>query len=285
MRLNWGARVHRHRSAEGSGRSCACLRLRGGEGGCRVVSAAVRERLQNIISTALSRKSVSSTCRDDVFELPCVCAGMWTNQEPCHIDVPKRHLNRASRQIRFERTSKRRFRTVLMRANAKPCPHPRGENPSCGARRYAPHTRPCLFRAHAHPVARRATHTQGRYGPRIAVGPPCISISISCSQPQKLENGACAACRCPVIYILALRSAGTSIGMSSNGRTADSGSVNGGSTPSIPANVCPLQSSWPVRLAVQDAALSRRRSPVRIWYGLPRASGTLRVPYIYGPFV
>ena len=26
---------------------------------------------------------------------------------------------------------------------------------------------------------------------------------------------------------------------------------------------------WPVRLAVQDAALSRRRSPVRIWYGLP----------------
>ena len=32
-------------------------------------------------------------------------------------------------------------------------------------------------------------------------------------------------------------------GMSSNGRTADSGSVNGGSTPSIPA-------IWPVRLAV-----------------------------------
>ena len=59
------------------------------------------------------------------------------------------------------------------------------------------------------------------------------------------------------------------IGMSSNGRTADSGSVNGGSTPSIPANVCPLQSSRPVRLAVQDAALSRRRSPVRIRYGLP----------------
>ena len=28
--------------------------------------------------------------------------------------------------------------------------------------------------------------------------------------------------------------------------------------------------AWPVRLAVQDAALSRRRSPVRIWYGLPR---------------
>ena len=27
---------------------------------------------------------------------------------------------------------------------------------------------------------------------------------------------------------------------------------------------------WPVRLAVQDAALSRRRSPVRIRYGLPR---------------
>ena len=101
-----------------------------------------------------------------------------------------------------------------------------------------------------------------------------------------------------------------SIGMSFNGRTADSGSVNGGSTPSIPA-IClsskhlarsssgsgrrPLKAEitssnlvratmissehlgsvgfgpyiWPVRLAVQDAALSRRRSPVRIWYGLP----------------
>ena len=29
---------------------------------------------------------------------------------------------------------------------------------------------------------------------------------------------------------------------------------------------------WPVRLAVQDAALSRRRSPVRIRYGLPNFS-------------
>ena len=31
-----------------------------------------------------------------------------------------------------------------------------------------------------------------------------------------------------------------------------------------------INRAWPVRLAVQDAALSRRRSPVRIWYGLPR---------------
>ena len=101
--------------------------------------------------------------------------------------------------------------------------------------------------------------------------------------------------------------------MSSNGRTADSGSVNGGSTPSIPAirlsdglarsssgsGRRPLKAEitssnlvratmlssgllgpsgfgphiWPVRLAVQDAALSRRRSPVRIWYGLPTVSG------------
>ena len=59
------------------------------------------------------------------------------------------------------------------------------------------------------------------------------------------------------------------IGTSSSGRTADSGSVNGSSTLSVPA-ICLLQSHmWPVRLAVQDAALSRRRSPVRIWYGLP----------------
>ena len=37
------------------------------------------------------------------------------------------------------------------------------------------------------------------------------------------------------------------LGMSSNGRTADSGSVNGGSTPSIPASASYI---WPVRLAV-----------------------------------
>ena len=106
--------------------------------------------------------------------------------------------------------------------------------------------------------------------------------------------------------------------MSSNGRTADSGSVNGGSTPSIPAisSVChmarsssgsgrrPLKAEitssnlvratmsssghseplyiWPVRLAVQDAALSRRRSPVRIWYGLPTISGAAKAaPVLY----
>ena len=38
------------------------------------------------------------------------------------------------------------------------------------------------------------------------------------------------------------------LGMSSNGRTADSGSVNGGSTPSIPASASYI---WPVRLAVR----------------------------------
>ena len=39
---------------------------------------------------------------------------------------------------------------------------------------------------------------------------------------------------------------------------------------------------WPVRLAVQDAALSRRRSPVRIWYGLPNVQGRrLRVPALF----
>ena len=108
------------------------------------------------------------------------------------------------------------------------------------------------------------------------------------------------------IMFLALGAQQQPIGMSSNGRTADSGSVNGGSTPSIPAKLF-APSSWPVRLAVQDAALSRRkitgsnpvratksfrdtpivplymavrlavqdaalsrrRSPVRIWYGLP----------------
>ena len=41
--------------------------------------------------------------------------------------------------------------------------------------------------------------------------------------------------------------------------------------PSMGVRLPPSQPSfiWPVRLAVQDAALSRRRSPVRIWYGLP----------------
>lgn len=72
------------------------------------------------------------------------------------------------------------------------------------------------------------------------------------------------------------------IGMSSNGRTADSGSVNGGSTPSIPAKLF-APSSWPVRLAVLDAALSRRRSPVRIRYGLPKVFGTLRKSHYIWP--
>ena len=42
-------------------------------------------------------------------------------------------------------------------------------------------------------------------------------------------------------------------------------------SPSQPFSV--LHSIWPVRLAVWDAALSRRRSPVRIWYGLPNVQG------------
>ena len=68
------------------------------------------------------------------------------------------------------------------------------------------------------------------------------------------------------------------IGTSSSGRTTDSGSVSGSSTLSVPA-ICPFQSHmWPVRLAVQDAALSRRRSPVRIWYGLPNVQPGLRAP-------
>ena len=56
------------------------------------------------------------------------------------------------------------------------------------------------------------------------------------------------------------------IGTSSSGRTTDSGSVSGSSILSVPAKCTHIR---PVRLAVQDAALSRRRSPVRIWYGLP----------------
>src|SRR5438477_6381059 len=64
-------------------------------------------------------------------------------------------------------------------------------------------------------------------------------------------------------------------GDSSNGRTADSGSVCGGSNPPSPA-------TWRIRLAAQDAALSRRRSGVRIPYALPTNS---RGAGVTGPFV
>ena len=63
---------------------------------------------------------------------------------------------------------------------------------------------------------------------------------------------------------------GQPIGTSSSGRTTDSGSVSGSSILSVPAKCTHIR---PVRLAVQDAALSRRRSPVRIWYGLPDTPG------------
>ena len=50
--------------------------------------------------------------------------------------------------------------------------------------------------------------------------------------------------------------------------------------PSQPVAV--LLSSRPVRLAVQDAALSRRRSPVRIWYGLPKSTAACGSLFCYG---
>src|SRR5262249_55824931 len=66
---------------------------------------------------------------------------------------------------------------------------------------------------------------------------------------------------------------------SSNGRTADSGSVSLGSNPSPAAQRgehrqmrdAPLH-PWRVRLAAKDTALSRRRSRVRIPHALPRGS-------------
>ena len=114
-----------------------------------------------------------------------------------------------------------------------------------------------------------------------------------------------------IVFPRAERRTKWQIGTSSSGRTADSGSVNGSSTLSVPANsaACltiayvarsssgsgrrPLKAEitssnlvratkWPVRLAVQDAALSRRRSPVRIWYGATKRSGSR--PAGCGPF-
>ena len=88
---------------------------------------------------------------------------------------------------------------------------------------------------------------------------------------QSLQNSRLhAATECRIVLPRAERRTKWQIGTSSSGRTADSGSVNGSSTLSVPAILPSQLHMWPVRLAVQDAALSRRRSPVRIWYGLPK---------------
>ena len=50
-----------------------------------------------------------------------------------------------------------------------------------------------------------------------------------------MQKSTCAWEQAAVIYLVARGLPRDATGMSSNGRTADSGSVNGGSTPSIPA--------------------------------------------------
>ena len=88
---------------------------------------------------------------------------------------------------------------------------------------------------------------------------------------QSLQNSRLhAAAECRIVLPRAERRTKWQIGTSSSGRTADSGSVNGSSTLSVPAILPSQLHMWPVRLAVQDAALSRRRSGTG--YHLARSS-------------
>ena len=75
-------------------------------------------------------------------------------------------------------------------------------------------------------------------------------------------------------------------GDSSSGRTTDSGSVSRGSNPLSPAsgrseNDFRNRARRPVRLAAKDTALSRRRSRVRIPYGLPTPAFRARGAFVY----
>ena len=75
-------------------------------------------------------------------------------------------------------------------------------------------------------------------------------------------------------------------GDSSSGRTTDSGSVSRGSNPLSPAsgrseNALPEPARRPVRLAAKDTALSRRRSRVRIPYGLPTSAFRSLGAFVY----
>ena len=89
-----------------------------------------------------------------------------------------------------------------------------------------------------------------------------------------MQKSSCAWEQAAVIYLVARGLPRDATGMSSNGRTADSGSVNGGSTPSIPAI-----------MARSSSGLGRRPLKAEITSSnLVRATNDCKAPTSLGPF-
>ena len=89
-----------------------------------------------------------------------------------------------------------------------------------------------------------------------------------------MQKSSCAWEQAAVIYLVARGLPRDATGMSSNGRTADSGSVNGGSTPSIPAI-----------MARSSSGLGRRPLKAEITSSnLVRATNDCKAPTSVGAF-
>lgn len=89
-----------------------------------------------------------------------------------------------------------------------------------------------------------------------------------------MQKSSCAWEQAAVIYLVARGLPRDATGMSSNGRTADSGSVNGGSTPSIPAI-----------MARSSSGLGRRPLKAEITSSnLVRATNEYKAPTSVGAF-
>ena len=90
-----------------------------------------------------------------------------------------------------------------------------------------------------------------------------------------MQKSSCAWEQAAVIYLVARGLPRDATGMSSNGRTADSGSVNGGSTPSIPAI-----------MARSSSGLGRRPLKAEITSSnLVRATNDCKAPTSVGAFL
>ena len=99
-----------------------------------------------------------------------------------------------------------------------------------------------------------------------------MSICYRASNSPKFTP--CTSGHCAVVYLSARGLPRDATGMSSNGRTADSGSVNGGSTPSIPAI-----------MARSSSGLGRRPLKAEITSSnLVRATNDCKAPTSVGAF-
>ena len=92
-----------------------------------------------------------------------------------------------------------------------------------------------------------------------------------------MQKSSCAWEQAAVIYLVARGLPRDATGMSSNGRTADSGSVNGGSTPSIPAIMARSSSGLgrrPLKAEITSSNLVRATNE----YKAPTSAGVFRIP-------